>query len=119
MDHYTALARGGAGLVVVEANPNPEIARGEDLAEAWVGPMVTAMCERAGFTPRVREIAFLTTSREMDNQFEWTAHEPVALEAGVPEAVIDVIKHRKPTDGLDGADAAEVPNEFVAVTVNV
>ena len=26
--------------------------------------------EDAGFTPRVREIAFLTTSREMDNQFE-------------------------------------------------
>ena len=41
----------------------------------------------------------------MDNQFEWTAHEPVALKAGVPESVIDVIKHRKPTDGLEDADA--------------
>ncbi|MBX9757149.1 MAG: hypothetical protein K2Y29_00120 [Beijerinckiaceae bacterium] len=59
----------------------------------------------AGFTPRVREIAFLTTSREMDNQFEWTAHEPVALKAGVPEATIEAIKHRKGTDGLDEADA--------------
>ncbi|MDP2358970.1 MAG: hypothetical protein Q8M31_23330 [Beijerinckiaceae bacterium] len=59
----------------------------------------------AGLTPRVREIAFLTTSREMDNQFEWTAHEPVALKIGVPEAVIDVIKYKKSTDGLEEADA--------------
>ena len=59
----------------------------------------------AGFTPRVREIAFLTTSREMDNQFEWTAHEPVALNAGVPENVIDVIKYKKATQGLEEADA--------------
>ncbi len=59
----------------------------------------------AGFTPRVREIAFLTTSREMDNQFEWTAHEPVALKVGVPENVIDVIKYKKPTEGLQEGDA--------------
>jgi hypothetical protein len=32
----------------------------------------------AGFTPRVREIAILTTAREMDSQFEWVAHEPEA-----------------------------------------
>ena len=61
--------------------------------------------EDAGFTPRVREIAFLTTSREMDNQFEWTAHEPVALKVGVPQAVIDVIKFRGSTEGLDEGDA--------------
>ena len=61
--------------------------------------------EDAGFTPRVREIAFLTTSREMDNQFEWTAHEPVALKVGVPQAVVDVIKFRKSTDGLEEGDA--------------
>lgn len=59
----------------------------------------------AGFTPRVREIAFLTTSREMDNQFEWTAHEPVALKVGVPENVIDVIKYKKSTKDLEEADA--------------
>src|SRR5262245_1200916 len=29
--------------------------------------------------PRLRELAILVTAREMDNQFEWTAHEPVAL----------------------------------------
>jgi 4-carboxymuconolactone decarboxylase len=59
----------------------------------------------AGFTPRVREIAILTTAREMDSQFEWVAHEPEALKEGVEPAVIDVIKHRKSTAGLAEADA--------------
>ena len=55
----------------------------------------------AGFTPRVREIAILTTAREMDSQFEWVAHEPEALKEGVEPNVIDAIKHRKSTTGLD------------------
>ena len=62
----------------------------------------------AGFTPRVREIAILTTAREMDSQFEWVAHEPEALKEGVEPDVIDVIKHRKPTDGLDETDATVI-----------
>jgi 4-carboxymuconolactone decarboxylase len=62
----------------------------------------------AGFAPRVREIAILATAREMDSQFEWCAHEPEALKEGVEASVIDVIKHRKPTDGLDETDAAVI-----------
>jgi 4-carboxymuconolactone decarboxylase len=62
----------------------------------------------AGFTPRVREIAILTTAREMDSQFEWAAHEPEALKEGVEARVIDVIKHRKPTAGLDETDATVI-----------
>jgi 4-carboxymuconolactone decarboxylase len=59
----------------------------------------------AGFTPHVREVAILTTAREMDSQFEWVAHEPEAIKEGVPQNVIDVIKHRRSTDGLDETDA--------------
>jgi 4-carboxymuconolactone decarboxylase len=59
----------------------------------------------AGFTPRIREIAILTTAREMDSQFEWAAHEPEALKEGVPPAVIDVIKHRRSTEELEETDA--------------
>jgi 4-carboxymuconolactone decarboxylase len=62
----------------------------------------------AGFTPRVREIAILTTAREMDSQFEWCAHEPEALKEGVEPAIIDVIKHRKFTAGLGETDAAVI-----------
>jgi len=62
----------------------------------------------SGFSPRIREIAILATAREMDSQFEWVAHEPEALKEGVPQAVIDVIKHRKSTEGLDQTDAAVI-----------
>jgi 4-carboxymuconolactone decarboxylase len=62
----------------------------------------------AGYPPRVREIAILATARELDSQFEWVAHEPVALREGVPPAVIDAIKHRRPTAGLPEADAAVI-----------
>jgi len=59
----------------------------------------------AGLTPRIREIAILATAREMDSQFEWVAHEPEARKEGVPDNVIDVIKYRRSTEGLDQADA--------------
>ena len=62
----------------------------------------------AGLPPRVREIAILTTAREMDSQFEWAAHEPEARKEGVEGRVIDVIKHRMPTAGLEEADATVI-----------
>src|SRR6266478_1770458 len=59
----------------------------------------------SGLTPRVREIAILTTAREMDSQFEWVAHEPEALKEGVEQRLIDAIKHRGSTAGLEMTDA--------------
>src|SRR5262245_14031035 len=59
----------------------------------------------AGIPPRIREIALLATERELDSQFQWTAHEPVARWEGVPENVIDVIRDRGSTAGLDATDA--------------
>jgi 4-carboxymuconolactone decarboxylase len=58
------------------------------------------------FGAKIREVAILTVAREMDSQFEWAAHEPEALKEGVPAEVVDVIKHRKSTQGLDETYAA-------------
>ena len=58
------------------------------------------------FPPNIREVAILAVAREMDSQFEWAAHEPEALKEGVPADVVDVIKHRKSTQGLDETYAA-------------
>lgn len=55
---------------------------------------------------RFYELAILVTARELDQQFEWTAHEPAALRAGVEAAVIDVVKYRRPLAGLQPKDAA-------------
>ena len=61
---------------------------------------------QSGFDPKMREVAILTVAREMDSQFEWAAHEPEALNVGVPPDVIDTIKYRKSTDDLGETDAA-------------
>jgi 4-carboxymuconolactone decarboxylase len=60
---------------------------------------------QSGISPRTREIAILITAREMDSQFEWVAHEGEALKEGVPPAVIDAIKYRRSTEGLEEMDA--------------
>ncbi len=59
----------------------------------------------SGIPARTREIAILATARELDSQFEWAAHEPEALKQGVSADIIDLIKHRKSTDGLAPGDA--------------
>jgi len=53
-----------------------------------------------GFGDRLTEIAILTTAREMDNQFEWAAHETAGRKAGVEPAIIDIIRYRRPVTGL-------------------
>jgi 4-carboxymuconolactone decarboxylase len=55
---------------------------------------------------RFYELAILVTARELDQQFEWTAHEPAAVRAGVEPAVIDVVKNRLALTGLQPRDAA-------------
>jgi 4-carboxymuconolactone decarboxylase len=58
----------------------------------------------AGLGDRVRELAILTTARELDSQFEWAAHEPAALAEGIAPETIDRIRYRRGLDGLDEAD---------------
>jgi 4-carboxymuconolactone decarboxylase len=67
-------------------------------------PLNRYLRHEAGLGGRVRELAILTTARELDSQFEWAAHEPEAVAEGVSEEIIDIIKHRKNTSGLDEAD---------------
>jgi 4-carboxymuconolactone decarboxylase len=55
--------------------------------------------------PRLTELAILVASRELDQQYEWTGHEPAAVRAGVDSAVIDVIRFNKDYSGLDPKDA--------------
>jgi 4-carboxymuconolactone decarboxylase len=59
----------------------------------------------SGLSKRIRELAILVTAREMDSQFEWTAHEPEALKEGLPQEIIDVVKYRKSVRGLPETEA--------------
>ena len=62
----------------------------------------------SALTPRVRETAILAVAREMDQPFEWAAHEANALKEGVPQATIDAIRQRRPLAGLDDTDAVVI-----------
>jgi 4-carboxymuconolactone decarboxylase len=59
-----------------------------------------------GLARPLRELTILVTARANDCQKEWTAHEPRALNAGVDPAVVDIVKHRKPLDGVPATEAA-------------
>ncbi|MBT5048106.1 MAG: hypothetical protein HOM58_06365 [Rhodospirillaceae bacterium] len=68
-------------------------------------PAARYLRHETGLEPKIREIAILTSAREHDSQFEWQQHERVGLRVGVSPETIDVIKHRKPVDGLDETEA--------------
>ena len=51
------------------------------------------------------QLATLIVARHIDQQFEWTNHEPAGLQVGLEQPVIDVVKYDRPVDGLSEADA--------------
>jgi len=54
---------------------------------------------------RLTELAILVAAREMDQQFEWTLHEQEALKEGLEPPIIDIVRHRRPVDGLGDKEA--------------
>ena len=52
---------------------------------------------------RLTELTILATAREVRSQYEWSAHEPLALEAGLEPDIVEVVKYRLELDRkLDG-----------------
>lgn len=59
---------------------------------------------------RLTELIIIATAREINNQYEYSAHEPLARTAGLEEDIIDVVKFRKDLESLPslaGFGAAE------------
>ena len=71
-------------------------------------PLNHYLRNESGLGPRLRELAILATARELDSQFEWAAHEEEARRTGVPAAVIETIRHRRPIDAIDPDDAVVI-----------
>ncbi len=44
---------------------------------------------------RLTELAIISTAREINNQYEYTAHEPLAIAAGLEQNIIDIVRFRK------------------------
>jgi 4-carboxymuconolactone decarboxylase len=70
------------------------------LTEVYV-PFGNYLRFNAGLSESVREAAILAIARECNSAFEWAAHEPEALNVGVPAEVIRSIKFREPTAAME------------------
>lgn len=54
---------------------------------------------------RMFQLIVLITAREIDQQYEWSAHEPAGLRVGLEQNVIDVVKYDRDVTGLAARDA--------------
>ena len=45
---------------------------------------------------RLTELTILATAREVRSQYEWSAHEPLALAAGLEPEIVELVKARQP-----------------------
>ena len=54
---------------------------------------------------RLTELAILVTARELDNQFQWAAHEPAALAEGLDAKIVEVVRRGKPIARLGKREA--------------
>ena len=67
------------------------------------------------FDPAAREIAILSTAKELDSQYQWTRHESQARKAGVSEEVIQAIASGRAPMGIPAKDGvfAQAAKELV------
>lgn len=104
---YDRLADPKGGTLRGLRGPGGIMLHSEELARR-AQPLNRYLRTEAGLGARLREVAILATARELDNQFEWAAHEPEALRAGVAAEIIDTIRHRRDTGHLDRTDAVVI-----------
>ena len=57
---------------------------------------------------RLYQLVVLITAREIDQQYEWSAHEPAGLRVGLEQSVIDVVKFDRDVTGLADKDATVI-----------
>ncbi len=51
---------------------------------------------------RLTELTIISTAREISNQYEYSAHEPLGRVAGLEEEIMDFVKYRRPMSEADG-----------------
>jgi 4-carboxymuconolactone decarboxylase len=58
---------------------------------------------------RLTELIIISTAREINNQYEYSAHEPLARQAGLEEEILEIVKYRRAIDitGVPGLGRTE------------
>ena len=78
---------------------SPEVSKG-------LRPVNQYLREPSVIDARTRELAILVTAREHNCEFEWAAHEVEAKKEGVSVEICEIIRLRRPTEGIKDPDAA-------------
>jgi 4-carboxymuconolactone decarboxylase len=79
------------------------------IAESW-NELNGFLRYNGDLSPRHTEVAIVVAAWEIEQQYEYSAHEPAALRYGAPQAVIDTIKYDREPVGLS-------PEETVIIKV--
>jgi 4-carboxymuconolactone decarboxylase len=59
-------------------------------------PLFNYVRNESSLPQKVRELAMLTTARATDCTYIWNAHAALGRQAGLPAALIDALRDRKP-----------------------
>ncbi len=66
---------------------------------------------------RLTELIIISTAREINNQYEYSAHEPLAQSAGLEQGIIDIIRFRRPLENLPPTDGfGEIEHTLIQFT---
>jgi 4-carboxymuconolactone decarboxylase len=79
--------------------PYSMLLRSPELAKRYLG-MTDYLRFETSLPHRLNELAILIEARLWDAQYEWWAHYPIALKAGVPKAVADDIREGRRPAGM-------------------
>jgi 4-carboxymuconolactone decarboxylase len=102
---YDVLA-GGVGKTLTLTGPGAVTMISPKVAEPV--QMLNQYLRTTEIGPHYFELSALVGIREIDQQYEWSGHEPAALRAGVEQSVIDVIKYNKDLAGVAEKDATVI-----------
>jgi 4-carboxymuconolactone decarboxylase len=96
----------GKGRAVVEAGGPSSIRAHSPHVLEYMDMGNYYLRNQAGIEPKLVELTIMVGARAMENPYEWTAHEPAGLKAGLSQQAIDIVKYKKPITGLGEKETA-------------
>ncbi len=83
------------------------------VVDGWEA-MLTAIRRNTGLPPRLRELIILRVATLNNAPYEFEAHVPHALAAGMPQALVEALRSGPAVPGLQGLEPGEA--EVLALT---
>jgi 4-carboxymuconolactone decarboxylase len=71
-------------------------------------PLFNYVRNESTLSPKVRELAMLTTARAKDCPYIWHVHAPLGRRAGLPDALVDALRDRKPLPPMSVDEAVVI-----------